>query len=92
MLNEKYGDYSIKFLDRNNYTLEKTVHGQDKEGNPKESQKLLGHYSSIESAVKAIAKMVSDNEAETLAEWITEYQKVLADFSLMGDAHVPENP
>ena len=72
MLDERYGDHSIRWSDERNYTLIR--HGIGKDGSPNEA--LEGYFNSIESIMKEVAKREADH-CETISAWLDRYREVL---------------
>ena len=80
MLNERFGDYSIK-VSSDNKSYKLIRHSIVKSGKTKgdEYLEVLGHFNSISSCVKSMARL-EGNKKDTLKEFIKEYQRVCDHF------------
>lgn len=61
--------------DANQYVLKKNFIGKDKDGNNKESESVLGYYSSVPSCLQGYIRIaerekVADNSIQTIKELI----------------------
>lgn len=79
IINLKYG-YYIE-TESMCYTLRKKFQGKDKKGNPKESVKTYGYFSSMKNAIerylKEIRGEVLDGEEMDLIEYAEQVDKVI---------------
>ena len=75
-----YKDYFIGIKDKLNYVVAKHSDGCDTVfpgGRTGVCYRNVRYYQHLTSAVRVIAKQVSDAEASTLNEWLTRYEQVV---------------
>lgn len=74
MLDVRYGDYSIRWLDDRNYVVIR--HGKNEKGDAVETR--YGYFAGVDGAVKRVAKLEADH-APCLAEWLERYKQAAAE-------------
>ena len=72
MLDERYGEYSVKWHDDRNYVLVR--HGEGNGGKPVEV--ILGYFSRLDMCMRELARRESDCEG-SVSDWLVKYEEVL---------------
>lgn len=73
MLDERYGDYSVRWLDAQNYVL---IRHSVNEESGEATETREGYFNSIENILKEVAKREADHRG-TIREWLLRYRDVL---------------
>lgn len=60
-------------VDELNHTLKQRYKGEDKEGNPKDSEKLIGYFRSVQECLERIVRLIPLDELDGTVISLREY-------------------
>ena len=64
-------------VDELNHTLKQTYTGEDKEGNPKECERIIGYFPDVQACVERLFRLVALDEADNAVISLKEYTKCI---------------
>jgi hypothetical protein len=69
---ELINDYFIE-VDELNHTLKQRYTGEDKDGNPKESERTIGYFPNVNACVERIVRLIPLDENNSAVISLREY-------------------
>lgn len=62
-------------VDELNHTLKQRYTGEDKEGNPKDSEELIGYFRSVQDCLERVVRLIPLDENDGAVISLSEYAK-----------------